>query len=311
MTETVCLPCGPILGSDIRIDTVLLQRIIDGPCPIYVEVRGRETAPALVLLLGLGMQLDEWPRPFLDKLARHFRVVCIENRDMGRSGRCGPDKNAQDAALGGHASQVAYSLFDMRDDVMRVTRELNLPRFAVVGFSMGGMIAQLVAAKAGDRLTAFAQICSSAGEAEAPIPAVTMKRFERVAKGFETDAEMVAHLADDLIWCAAPSPVSPSEAVDLATAMQKSGFTTGGYGRQLSAITSSGDRTEYLQRITAPSLVIGAEQDRCILPESSHRAHALIERAELKMFSHTGHSLEAYILDDLEMWLLGALGLSP
>lgn len=284
-----------------------LHRTIPGPCPIHVEVHGRETAPSLVLLLGLGMQLDEWPRSFLDTLARDFQVICIENRDMGRSGRCGPDTAPLDDGPGGQAAHGPYTLFDMRDDVMRVLRALDVHRFAVVGFSMGGMIAQLVAAEAGQRVTAFAQICSSAGEADAPFPAPALKRFQRIASGFENEADMVDWLAEDLVWCAAPSPMSPSEAVDMATAMQKSGFTTGGYARQLSAIRSSGDRTGYLREIMAPSLVIGAEQDRCLLPESSHRAHALIRASVLKMFSNTGHSLDEKILDHLARWLVAAL----
>nr|WP_319948191.1 alpha/beta fold hydrolase [uncultured Shimia sp.] len=119
---------------------------------------------ALVLLLGLGMQLGEWPKSFLDNLARDFRVICIENRDMRQSGRCGPDDEQLDDSHGEEAPLLPYTLHDMRDDVMRVLRELEVDRFAVVGFSIGGMIAQLVAEQAGDRLFAFAQICSSAGE---------------------------------------------------------------------------------------------------------------------------------------------------
>ncbi|WP_164727035.1 alpha/beta fold hydrolase [Shimia sediminis] len=284
-----------------------MRRTIPGPCPIYVEVRGRDTAPCIVLLLGLGMQLGEWPKDFLDELARDFRVICIENRDMGRSGRCGSDEEPLDERYDGNAPRLPYTLFDMRDDVMRVLQELDVCRFAVVGFSMGGMIAQLVAGQAGGRLTAFVQICSSAGEADAPIPPPALKRFKRISRGFETEAEMLEWFEEDLIWCAAPSKMTRAEAVEVAEAMQISGFTTGGYTRQLAAIRFSGDRTDYLRRIAAPSLVIGADQDRCLASESSRRAHALIPGSKLRMFDGVGHSLDEKMLGHLTNWLFATI----
>lgn len=281
-----------------------MRRTIPGPCPIHVEMHGCETAPCIVLLLGLGMQLGEWPKSFLENLAQDFRVICFENRDMGQSGRCGPNDEQLGDSCDGQAPLLPYTLHDMRDDVMRVLQELDVHRFAVIGFSMGGMIAQLVAEQAGERLRAFAQICSSAGEADAAIPKPALRRFKRIASGFETEAEMLEWFEEDLIWCAAPSPMTRSKARELATAMRNSGFTTGGYARQLAAIRFSGDRASSLKGILAPSLVIGANQDRCLASESSHRAHALIPRSELRMFDGVGHSLDEEMLRHLEHWLV-------
>ena len=85
--------------------------------------------------------------------------------------------------------------------------------------------------------------------------------------------------------------------------MQTSGFTCGGYARQLAEIQFSGDRTLSLKRIAAPSLVRGAAQDRCLSPKRSHPAHALIPKSELRMFEGAGHDLDEAMLLYLENWL--------
>lgn len=92
-------------------------------------------------------------------------------------------------------------------------------------------------------------------------------------------------------------------AKETAISMIQSGFTTGGYARQLAAIRFSGDRTAYLKRIEAPSLVIGAHQDRCLSSDSSYRAHTLIQGSELKMFDGVSHNLEERMLQHLSQWL--------
>ena len=63
---------------------------IPGSVPIHAEIRGAEAAPCIVLLQGLGMRISDWPSALLTKLEKDFQLVCIENRDIGLSGKCGP-----------------------------------------------------------------------------------------------------------------------------------------------------------------------------------------------------------------------------
>ncbi|KIC20117.1 alpha/beta fold hydrolase [Leisingera sp. ANG-Vp] len=269
-------------------------------------MHGDVSLPCLVLILGLGMRIEEWPQEAVADLARDFRVICIDNRDSGRSGRCGP--NVDSAAVRTLESgapygeePLPYTLFDMRDDVLRVLNELQIGRFAVAGFSMGGMIAQLVAAQASSRVTGMVQICSSAGEVAAPVPEVTWQRFLKNARPFESRDALIRWLAEDLTWCSAPSPLA--DAVDAAEAMVDGGYTPGGYARQLLALSQSGDRSAYLTQITCPALVIGAAQDRCIEPDSSRLAQRLIPDAELVICGNTGHALEPQVMAHLSSWL--------
>jgi pimeloyl-ACP methyl ester carboxylesterase len=281
---------------------------IESVCPIHIEIHGDKNAPCIVLVLGLGMQVAEWPLNFIRKLSEQFYVVCIENRDMGRSGRCGPDLEPGLARLlaekpCGDDAGIPYTLFDMRDDVLRAVDTLGVEKFAIVGFSMGGMIAQLVAARPDKRVTAFAQICSSGGEASAPFPPAAYARLLAVAQVGNSNAELIDMLALDLIWFLSPSRLTEDDAKDLAAKMLEAGFTPGGYARQLLAIQCSGDRSDDLRSIQAPTIIIGARQDRCLSLDGSNRARELIPHAEFKVFDGIGHSLEPVALDYLTTWL--------
>ncbi len=283
-----------------------ITQTIAGNCPIYVEMHGDKAAPCIVMILGLGMQLSEWPQDLIDRLARDFHVICVENRDMGRSGRAGPDIDPEAIRLlDSHQSlqHSSYSLCDMRDDVLRCVDALGIDSFAVVGFSMGGMIAQLVAAKLGPSVTGLVQICSSAGEAEIPSPPGAWNRFMRTARPFASETELVDWLTEDLIWWSEPTPLNEDNARATALAMIRGGFSSGGYARQLLALNGSGDRTVALQSIVSPTLIIAGAQDRCVMPESSYQAHALIPNSEFVLCEDMGHTLAPPAIKHLESWL--------
>lgn len=282
-----------------------LPRIIQGSAPIHFERHGDKAAPCLVMVLGLGMHLQDWPRALLRDLARDFFLICVENRDMGQSCRYGPDNDpaAVSQLMRDPAQNAPYTLFDMRDDVLRVVDALNVDRFAVVGFSMGGMVAQLVAAQGGHRITGMAQICSSAGEAKLPTMPSTWDRFIRTAQPFDTPEELADWLTEDQIWWSTPTPLSEDAARQVASDMIAGGFSSGGYARQLQALYGSGDRQAELRKITAPALVIGGAQDHCIVPDSSRRAHAAIAGSKLVLFEAMGHALAPQATHHLKTWL--------
>ncbi len=279
-------------------------------CPLHVETHGDPNAPCILLVQGLGMAITDWPADLINRLAELFHVVCIDNRDAGKSFRCGPDSDATAIDMLENATDVAppYTLFDMRDDILRCLDRLKISRFALVGFSMGGMIAQLIAAKASNRITGLVQICSSGGEAKLPTVNGAWARFIRTVKPFDSKAELSEWLADDMIWWAAPNSPCRSDARRAAQRTMSGGFTQGGYARQLLALSHSGDRQPILALISAPTLIIGGALDRCISPASSWRAHELIENSELHIFAGMGHAINRQVIDDTSSWLrcLGA-----
>ncbi len=126
------------------------------PLHIEYESLGDPGHPAIVLIMGLGMQLTAWPDALCAALvARGYRVIRFDNRDCGLSGRAPGSKRVNLALAMAAAAlhlpvRVPYTLNDMAGDVIGLLDWLGIGRAHIVGASMGGMIAQILAAVAGD-----------------------------------------------------------------------------------------------------------------------------------------------------------------
>jgi pimeloyl-ACP methyl ester carboxylesterase len=133
------------------------------------EDLGDASAPAILLVMGLGMPGVAWPDPFVDGLvAGGFRVIRFDNRDCGRSTKLagGSGRGLRVAiaqALLRRPVSAPYSLDDMAADAVGLLDALGIPRAHVVGVSMGGMIAQIVAARHPARVASLTSIMASTG----------------------------------------------------------------------------------------------------------------------------------------------------
>ena len=114
---------------------------------------GNKTDPAIVLVMGLGSQMVQWPIDFCEALASSgYRVIRFDNRDIGLSEKVKVDKEVSILKVMamkavGLPVSVPYDLYDMAQDAVGVLDALEIDRAHWVGVSMGGMIAQVVAAK--------------------------------------------------------------------------------------------------------------------------------------------------------------------
>ena len=132
----------------------------------------------LVLVAGLGQQLHSWPTPFCTQLAeRGYRVVRFDNRDVGRSThlRFRPAKPL--ASLLGRLPAEQYELADMAEDTVGLLDALGHDSAHLVGVSMGGMIAQTVAAHHPDRVRTLTSIMSTTGARRIGRPALSTMRL--------------------------------------------------------------------------------------------------------------------------------------
>ena len=130
------------------------------------ETFGAPERPAVVLVMGLGAQLLNWDKDLCAAIADEgFRVIRFDNRDIGLSTYLDelplPDLQT---VLGGDLSSVSYSLADMAADVVGLLDALGIDRAHIVGASMGGMIAQLVAIEFPGRVLSLCSIMSTTGE---------------------------------------------------------------------------------------------------------------------------------------------------
>ncbi|MEJ7750938.1 MAG: alpha/beta fold hydrolase [Thermoleophilaceae bacterium] len=256
------------------------------------ETFGSPGDPPLLLVMALGMQLIAWPDDFCALLAGEgFHVVRFDNRDAGLSTsvKAPPPGLPQLATRRFGAGQ--YTLEDMADDAAGLLAALDLVPAHVVGASLGGMIAQTLAARHPGSVRTLTSIMSTTGSRVKGQPQMGMLRIllQRAPEGRDA---FVEHFAKVFELIGSPDfPKDIEEMRDQAGRTYDRGVNPAGTGRQLAAILKSGDRTKALKAIVAPTLVIHGSKDRLVRPSGGKATAAAIPGAELMLIEGMGHDL--------------------
>jgi pimeloyl-ACP methyl ester carboxylesterase len=256
------------------------------------ETFGERSDPTALLIMGLGTQMVAWHADFCRQLAAAgFYVVRFDNRDIGRSTHLpGPPPTVRQLLL--RSKRAAhYRLADMADDASRLLAELDLAPAHVIGASMGGMIAQTLAARRPERVRSLVSIMSNTGSFTNGQPALRLYPFflRRPAGGRDA---YVAHF--ERLFAAIGSsglPREPEEIRELAQLSYDRDHDPAGPGRQLAAILASGDRTAELREIDAPTLVVHGTADPLVRPSGGRATARAIKGAKLKTIAGMGHDL--------------------
>jgi len=266
---------------------------------IEYESLGDPDAPPILLIMGLGMQLIAWPDKFCAGLVeRGFRVIRFDNRDCGLSSRIRGMKQprviAALAAAWLHLPlRAPYALDDMAADVVGLLDALAIPRAHLVGISMGGMIAQEVAAKYPDRAASLTSIMSSSGNRRVLRPTRKARKALLSKPADPADAEsIVRHLVG--VLGVIGSPAFPTDEAELTAQVSRSvrrAHYPAGVTRQLVAIIASGDRRASLRKIVAPTLVIHGANDPLVPVEAGKDTARNIAGARLLVIDGMGHDL--------------------
>ena len=234
------------------------------------ESRGDPGAEAILLIMGLGGQMTRWSPAFTDKLvARGYRVITFDNRDVGLTEKIeaagAPDMGAiVSAVAAGQKAPVAYVLSDMAADAVGLLDALGIGRAHIVGASMGGMIAQLVAADYPRHTLSLTSIMSTTGNPDlpratpeamavinsrGPDPAIDLEGLRRPRRQGIADHRL-AGLSSDEARCARASwPTMAAHSIRRASM------------RQYAGVMASPDRRPKLKTITAPTVVVHGEAD--------------------------------------------------
>jgi pimeloyl-ACP methyl ester carboxylesterase len=264
-----------------------------GELELCYETFGDAGAPPALLVMGLGTQLVGWPDDFCAALAaRGFFVIRYDNRDTGRSTHLRdvrPPTRKQ--LLRRDRSAAAYDLGDMAGDGIGLLDALGLGQAHVVGASMGGMIAQLIAARFPGRVSSLASIMSNTGHRWRGMPGLRIyPMFLRRPARDRDGAVDSAIEAFRLIG----SPGFPFDEAEIRTLAERSwdrGHDPAGSARQLAAILTTGDRTHELRRIAAPTVVIHGTKDRMVTPSGGRATARAIPGSELVWIDGMGHDL--------------------
>jgi len=260
---------------------------------IAYEEFGDPSDPAMLLIMGLGVQMLGWDEELCRMLAgRGFRVVRFDNRDVGRSTKIeGGRRPDVMAAAMGYLRSASYTLSDMADDCAGLLDHLGVEAAHVVGASQGGMIAQTLAIEHPRRVLSLASFMSSTGAPEVgqPHPEAIPVLLAGPPADREGFAEFVVRT-----WRVIGSPgfEADEEALrERGRAMFDRGLSPDGTGRQLLAVLASGDRTEALRRLALPALVIHGTSDVLIDVSGGKATAAVIPGARLELIEGMGHDL--------------------
>jgi pimeloyl-ACP methyl ester carboxylesterase len=266
---------------------------------IEVEDHGPAGADPLLLIMGLGMQLVAWPGDFVAALvARGFRVIRFDNRDIGLS-QGFEAQGMPNLALASlrHALGLpvpsAYRLTDMAADSVGVMDALGIAKAHVCGASMGGMIAQHLAARYPDRVSSLTLMMTSSGARRLPGPSMKVRAALLARPKPPGDVEsIVRHYVRLYKLIGSPGfPVADAElTVRLGDAVRRS-FRPDGSARQLVAIAADGDRSALLGRISAPTAIIHGRADPLVPVAAGHDLAAKVCEARLDVIDGMGHDL--------------------
>ena len=263
---------------------------------LYYEQWGARADPPVLLIHGLSCQIIHWPPRLIEFLAASGqRVIALDNRDMGLSSTLDTavpsvtEIVANLADLSAHPP--AYSLNDMAADAVALLDHLGQSGAHIVGLSMGGMIAQILAIEHPQRCFSLTSIMSSTNNPDLP-PATPEAAAAFLADRPKDRARAIAHYQRG--WQTVGGPHYDSTTEGLARFSEQAvdrGFSTAGFARQLLAIRHAPDRRKALAQVQAPALVIHGGADPLVNLAAGEDTAKALPNAKLKVFDKMGHDL--------------------
>ena len=254
---------------------------------------GAPADPAMLLVMGLGAQMILWDDDFCRLLAtRGYYVVRFDNRDIGRSSYiAAPPPDLARFFSGSEPLRAPYLLDDMARDAVALMDALRIDTAHVVGASMGGMIAQLMAIHAPDRVRTLTSIMSTTGERGLPPPRPEVWAAMMAPPPLTVDAYIEANVRMAELLRGYSDAGEAADARARAARAAQRGLNPAGGVRQTAAILASGSRKELLAKVGAPTLVIHGTDDPLVPVEGGRATAHAIPGAKLLEFSPMGHTL--------------------
>tara|TARA_B100000524_G_scaffold45798_1_gene21784 strand:+ start:12 stop:956 length:945 start_codon:yes stop_codon:yes gene_type:complete len=288
---------------------------------IYYRDYGPIDAEPILLVQGLGGQLVNWPQHLIEFLIENnFRPIVFDNRDTGLSTRVDSDsfsdEKRSNTIIRSYVRyylrlpiESEYTIDDMANDAIAVLDELNISQAHVLGISMGGMIAQIIASSHPDRTKTFTLIASTAST-PSPLNGPTRKvrkllmdrtknpnsnidqRVDRTRKIFSEIGYQGIDLYTDEFY------------QDISSSIKRGGNDDTGFGRQLTAILGSENRLDKVKSIKVPTLIIHGQDDPLIKVKNAYKTNKLIKDSKLIVISDMRHLIEPPVFDQFKLDLL-------
>ena len=276
---------------------------------IYYRDYGPSNGDPILLVQGLGGQSINWPQHLIEFLVENnFRPIVFDNRDTGLSSRIKStsfdDQNRDNTIIRSYIRyflrlpiKSEYTVDDMAEDAIAVLDALDIEKAHILGISMGGMIAQIIASNHPTRLKTFTLIASTAST-PSPFNGPTRKvrkllmdrtknpnstldeRIDRTRKIFKEIGYQGINLNTEQFY------------EDVSSSIERGGADDTGFGRQITAILGSNNRIEKVKSISASTLIIHGKDDPLIKVRNAYRMNKLIENSELIIIPNMRHLIE-------------------
>lgn len=273
---------------------------------IAYQLHGNSEHPTLLLIHGLSTPLTGWPQVMVNQFTDSgYSVLLLDNRDVGRSEPM-DSLGVPNMALAitkyklGLSVPVAYRLEDMMQDVIALLDHLSIDSVDVVGASMGGMIAQLVAIHHPDRVNSLTSIMSTTGYKNLPRSAKNISEYmlqKPVSKEYKD--KLAFHIGK---WQVIESPAYPASEKyieEYVASMLQRGITAKGTLRQLLAIMAAKNRTKALSQLKVPALILHGDSDGLVNVEAGNETAKAIPNAKLKIYAGMGHDFPIELIPEI------------
>ena len=279
---------------------------ISGDLKLYYEDMGDVDDPPVLLIMGLGAQLLLWRTAFCEKLVEQgLRVIRYDNRDVGLSSKTEPPGTGSSVVLRmvrfwlGLRGEAAYTLEDMADDAAAVLDHLGIERAHIVGASMGGMIAQVFAARFAERTRTLAIFFSSNNRPFLPPPALRamLALLKGPPPGSPRDVIIDNVVRVTRITGSPRYPAPEAQVRAEAGEGYDRSYYPWGVARHFSAVLASGSLLHYDRRIVAPTVVLHGRADILTRPFGGRAIARAINGARLVLFDGMGHDLPQQLWD--------------
>ena len=293
---------------------------------IYFRDYGPQNGDPILLVQGIGGQLINWPQHLIEFLIENnFRPIVFDNRDTGLSSRTNSEafnsENINNTVLRNYIRyyfrlpiRSEYTIDDMADDAISVLDELDIDQAHILGISMGGMIAQIIASSYPERTKTFTLIASTAStpspfngpsrevrklfiERTKSISATIDERVNRTKRLFKIIGYEGIDLETDEFYS------------NIKTSIERGGIDDTGFGRQLTAILGSENRIEKVKLISSPTLIIHGNEDPLIKVKNAYKTNKLIKNSTLKVIPDMRHLIEPPVFNQFKEDLLNHLSI--
>jgi pimeloyl-ACP methyl ester carboxylesterase len=254
---------------------------------------GSPSDPTLLLIMGLGAQMVWWEVDLCERLAaRGYRVVRFDNRDIGKSTYiAAPPPNLARVFAGLEPLKAPYTLDDMARDAIGLMDALEIESAHVVGASMGGMIAQIMAIQYPERVRTLTSIMSTTGERGLPPPKPEVWAAMTAPPPLTVEAYIEANVRMAELLRGYPDATEEADARARASRAAARGLNPPGGVRQMAAVGASDSRKEALRQVKAPTLVIHGADDPLVSVEGGKATASAVPGAKLMLLDRMGHTL--------------------